>query len=324
MTNPYVQTQCARCGKPAWALPTQAVPCQSCGQAVGPVGTYGASAAAPQIGASAPYSGAPAAPAAMPYGTNPSANPWGAYAGAAPAPMPAATAAPAAAAPAPAAQQFSVNVGGIKIPFKVGGGAGGVSRLKIFGAIGLAIVLAIGGVFVKMKFGTTAKGNLSYAGLGVDNKKPDGDKLIAALAKPAGKWKKDAIWWSANFQAVDAEGRVDVSKGAEVVYISESRVQSAAKSVRKDSVKKYSAGSAGVSHSKIWGASEPWQGIERHPTADCSIKDVMALVAKELPAGKTVRVTFDPKFADFYAWRVLSDAPKIDRLYAFSDCSIIK
>ncbi len=338
----YVQTRCPRCGAGAWALPTQAVPCQSCGQAVGPIGAAAmAPQAAPIPPAQMPYgTGAGAAPygqqaapygqPAAPYGQQ-AANPYagqqqfaGAYPGSAPAPMPAAApgAAPPAAAPASPAAQFSVNVGGIKIPFKLGGG--GMSKFKIIGSVVLVIALSIAGVIIKMKMGGTAKGNLSYASLGVDSKKPDGDKLIAALATPAKKWKKDAMWWSANFQAVDAEGRVDVSKGAEVVYISENGVQSNAKSVRKDSIKKYGAGSAGVKHRDLWGATDAWEGVEQHPAPQCTIKDVMAIVGKQLPAGKTVRVTFDPKFADYYAWRVLSDNPKIDALYAFSDCSVIK
>ena len=94
--------------------------------------------------------------------------------------------------------------------------------------------------------------------------------------------------------------------------------------MRKDSIKKFSAGAAGVSHDKLWGATEAWKGIERHANAVCTLKDVMAIVGKTLPAGRTVRVTFDPRFADFYAWRVLSDEPKLDTLYAFSDCSVIK
>lgn len=297
----YSQTRCPRCGAAAWALPTHAVPCQGCGTPVGPM-----AAAMPAYQPPPAYQAPPQQPFA--YGTG----------------APVYQAPPAAAAPpvAPvAAQSFSVNVGGIKIPFKVGGG---VSRVKIFGTLALVIALAIGGVIVKMKLGTTAKGNLSYASLGVDAKKPDGDKLIAALAAPAKKWKRDAIWWSANFQAVDAEGRVDVSKGAEIVYISEGAVQSHAKSVRKDSIKKFGAGMAGVSHKQLWGATDPWEGIERHPVAQCTIKDVMALVGPTLPAGKTVRVTFDPRFADFYAWRVMSDELKLDTLYAFSDCAVIK
>ena len=332
----YVQTRCPRCGAGAWALPTQAVPCQSCGQAVGPIGAAAmAPQAAPIPPAQMPYgTGAGAAPygqQAAPYGQQ-AANPYagqqqfaGAYPGSAPAPMPAAAPAAAtpAAAPASPAAQFSVNVGGIKIPFKLGGG-GGMSKFKIIGSVVLVIALSIAGVIIKMKMGGTAKGNLSYASLGVDSKKPDGDKLIAALATPAKKWKKDAMWWSANFQAVDAEGRVDVSKGAEVVYISENGVQSNAKSVRKDSIKKYGAGSAGVKHRDLWGATDAWEGVEQHPAPQCTIKDVMAIVGKQLPAGKTVRVTFDPKFADYYAWRVLSDNPKMDTLYAFSDCSVIK
>jgi len=289
--------------------------------------------AAPYGQQAAPYGqqAAPYGQQAAPYGQQ-AANPYagqqqfaGAYPGSAPAPMPAAAPAAAtpAAAPASPAAQFSVNVGGIKIPFKLGGG-GGMSKFKIIGSVVLVIALSIAGVIIKMKMGGTAKGNLSYASLGVDSKKPDGDKLIAALATPAKKWKKDAMWWSANFQAVDAEGRVDVSKGAEVVYISENGVQSNAKSVRKDSIKKYGAGSAGVKHRDLWGATDAWEGVEQHPAPQCTIKDVMAIVGKQLPAGKTVRVTFDPKFADYYAWRVLSDNPKMDTLYAFSDCSVIK
>ena len=53
-------------------------------------------------------------------------------------------------------------------------------------------------------------------------------------------------------------------------------------------------------------------------------KGARSFIFEQRLAGKTVRVTFDPKFADYYAWRVLSDNPKIDTLYAFSDCSEIK
>ncbi|MEZ4400965.1 MAG: hypothetical protein R3B06_13145 [Kofleriaceae bacterium] len=326
--NGYAQTQCPSCGATTWAMSSHAVPCQTCGRNVGPLAAapaasgynpaaYGAPGQA-AYGAQGPA--AYGAPGQAAYGAQGQAA-YGAQGQAAygaqgqPA-QPAGHAAPAA-----APMKMSMNVGGFKVPLSFG--SGGPSKLKIFGGIALAIVLAIGGVFVKMKFGT-GKGMLSYASLGVDRSKPDADALIAALAKPAEKWKRDAMWWSANFQSVDAEGRVDVSKGAEVVYISEHGVASASKSVRSDSVKKYGATASGVSHKRKWGATNAWEGVERHADATCGIKDVMALVAKELPAGKTARVTFDPKFADYYAWRVLVDNPKIDRLYAFSDCAVIK
>jgi ribosomal protein S27E len=328
----YVQTRCPHCGAGAWALSTCAVPCQTCGQSIAAIG-----GGAPVM--SAPASVAP--PAHLAFGTGapiaaggyqhagygaPAASP--AYGGYQPPAVggyqaPAAAAPPAAVKSGPAAN-FAVNVGGFKIPFKVGGGGGGLSKFKIIGSVILVIAVSIAGVIFKMKFGSTAKGNLSYASLGVDRKHPDADELISALASPAKKWKRDAIWWSANFQAVNADGKIDISKGAEVVYISENGVQSSAKSVRKDSIKKYSAGGAGVSHRKMWGATKPWDGIEKHPTPTCAIKDVMALVGKTLPAGKTVRITFDPTFADYYAWHVISSDPKIDTQYAFSDCSVIQ
>lgn len=341
----YVQTRCPRCGAGAWALPTYAVPCQSCGTPVGPIGAAASAptmmayqqppVAAPQQ-APAPsyqapqmfnqngYGGTPGfqAPYQPPAG-NPM--PYQPPAGT-PAPMPQATQ-PVAAPPAATnggGHNFAVNVGGFKIPFKVGGAGGGVSKFKVIGGVVLAIVLAIGGVIFKMKFGTTAKGNISYSSLGVDRKHPDADALIAALEKPATKWKRDAMWYSANFLAVDADGKIDYSKGAEIVYISENGVQSASKSTRKDSIKKYKPGSAGVNGKDLWGATDAWTGVERHPEPKCKIKDVMAIVGKTLPKGKTVRVTFDPKFADYYAWRVISSDPKIDTQYSFDDCSVIE
>ncbi len=326
----YVQTRCPRCGAGAWALPTYAVPCQSCGTPVGPIGAAAeAPAAAPayqqpayQQPAYQPAYQQPAAHGGYPQqGYSPGAP---AYQGGAPAPMPAATSAAPPVAPAAGGHNFAVNVGGFKIPFKLGSGGGGVSKFKIIGGVVVVIALAIGGVIFKMKFGSTAKGNISYASLGVDRNKPDADALIAALATPATKWKRDAIWWSANFQAVDAEGRVDVSKGAEVMYISENGVQSASKVVRRDTIKKYNPGAAGVSHKQRWDATNQWEGVGTHAEAKCKVKDVMAIVGKTLPKGKTVRVTFDPKFAQFYAWRVMSSDPKIDTLYAFEDCSIIE
>jgi len=317
----YVQTRCPRCGAGAWALPTQAVPCQSCGTPVGPLGAEAPAAPAYQAPIAAAAYQAPA------QGYQPQGSYGGApgYPGGAPAPMPAASSAAPPVAPAPnGGHNFGVNVGGFKIPFKVGGGAGGVSKFKIIGGVVLAIVLAIGGVIFKMKFGTTAKGNLSYSSLGVDRKHPDADGLIAALEKPAKKWRRDAIWYSANFLSVDADGKIDYSKGAEVVYISENGVQSGSKATRKDSINKFSPGSAGVSHKGIWGATDPWTGVAKIETPGCKIKDVMAIVGKTLPKGKSVRVTFDPKFADYYAWRVLSDNPKLDVQYSFEDCSVIE
>ncbi|MFO0569051.1 MAG: hypothetical protein U0263_25555 [Polyangiaceae bacterium] len=49
---------------------------------------------------------------------------------------------------------------------------------------------------------------------------------VTSLAQ---KWKKDAVFWSVNYQAVRADGTVLVDKGAVVEFISPSKVSSASK-----------------------------------------------------------------------------------------------
>jgi hypothetical protein len=146
------------------------------------------------------------------------------------------------------------------------------------------------------------------------------------VSKQASKWKRDAVFWSLNYQAVRADGTVDVSKGAEVVYVSPNASGSHAKSVRNDSIKKFGFSASGVSFKSKWGWNDVVEGIEAHPAPTCKVKDVVALLVKQgvLSGNKTVRITFDPKFADYYAWRVLGSDPKIDALYSWDDCSPIK
>ena len=208
---------------------------------------------------------------------------------------------------------------GMKMPVNLGGAG---AKFKIIGGVVLAIVLAVGGVILKSKF-TTPKGMLSYGSLGLDKSKPDADAMYTSVAKPASKWKKDAIFWSVNFQAVRADGTVDVSKGAQVVYVSPNASASHAKSVRSDSMKKYSFSTSGVSHKDKWGFTNVVEGLVAEPEPKCKIKDVMALLAKDL-GNKTARVTYDPQFADFLAWHVIASDPKIDAYYSWEDCTLIK
>lgn len=345
--NGYVQVRCPRCGNAAWGHPVLAVACQSCGQQVPPQqqaqapmppmpqaqamapgmpgagwgspapgmgGMPGVGAGMPP-GMGAPGMGAPGMGAAPGLGVPGmqvapgQANPWSA---------PVASATPAA------VPGMSIPLpGGFKLPIKLGGASGGVSMFKILGGVVLMIALAIGGVVFKMKF-AKPKGVITYKALGLEKGKADPDRMMTALAAPAKAWHKDAMFWSLNFQAVRADGTVDTSKGAEVVYVSPSASASYAKSQRSNSVKKYAFGPQGAGNKGRWGWNDPVKDLEAPPAPKCTIKDAVALVAKGgLPAGKTVRVTFDPKFADYYAWRVMSDDPKIDTLYSWDDCSII-
>jgi ribosomal protein S27E len=308
MNGQYVQIRCPRCGNAAWGHPQQAVPCGACGQPLAPMPP-------PQIAGWGPPPGVGsvgAAPGPQPQGTPPPASYQpGAYAPAQP----------------PQGGGVHLQAGGVKFPFHVMGKGGGVSKLKIFGGIGLALALALGGVLFKMKFGTTAEGNLSYSSLGIDRNQADPDTLIGALAHAARRWKHDAVWWSINLHHVRADGTVDLRKGsAQVVYVSPHAATSHAQSVRKDSIKKFSLGPAGVSHKDRWGFTKPMsEGFAGPPLPTCGIKDVVKILnGQGLTGNKTVRITFDPQSAQFLAWRVLGEDPKINAYFSFEDCSPIQ
>ena len=340
--NGYVQTQCPRCGNAAWGHPAQAVPCNSCGDAVSlqaaPMPAAMPPPMAPQGWGQVPGMGMGGGPGmsigggpgmgmgggpGMGMGGGPGmgsapgmqvapggANPWSS-----PPVSTQGASAPAMGIPLP---------GGYKLPFNLTGAGGGISKFKVIGGVMLVIVLGVGGLIFKLKF-VTPKGMISYSALGLEKGKPDPDKMIASTGAFAKKWKKDAIFWSVNYQAVRADGTVDVSKGAEVVFTSPGSSASYAKSQRSDSIKKYRFSTTGVNAKGKYFWNDRIEEMKAPPVAKCTIKDVVALLTKEgLTAGKTVRITFDPKFADSHAWHVLGDDPKINAHYAWEDCSLIK
>jgi hypothetical protein len=207
-----------------------------------------------------------------------------------------------------------------------GGGGMGIGRLIAGGAGALLLaMLSIGGWYAKSYFlGGGGKGKAGYGQLGLSPSAPDGDKMITSVAGFATKWKKDAVWWSVNYQAVKADGTVDVSKGAQVEYISPSKVQSASKKVREDSIKKFTFGSSNVDFSKQWDATNQWKNVVPPPTPTCTLKQVMAsLASKGVTGNKTVRVTFDPQFQNVNVptWHVIGQDPQIDAYYSMADCS---
>ncbi|MCA9647571.1 MAG: hypothetical protein KC492_43075 [Myxococcales bacterium] len=205
------------------------------------------------------------------------------------------------------------------------GGGGG--KLKFIGGGILAVLIAVGGIgftVLKNKF-IAPKGKMTYSSAGLKSSdKPDGDVMMTGVAANAKKWKKDAFWWSTNYQAVRNDGTVDVSKGAQVMYVSPSKVSSPSKTVRKDSIRKYVFTSSFVDHSRKWNATNQWKGVEAPALPTCTIKQLAKNLEKEgLTAGKTVRISFDPSF-DWGAeqvWHVRGEDPKIDQSYSFKDCS---
>jgi len=207
---------------------------------------------------------------------------------------------------------------------------------KIIGAVAGAIgimVLSIGGYFVKTAlFGAGGKNSVGYAQLGIDPAHADPDKVITSVSGLATKWKKDAAFWSANFQYVGADGTLDLSKGgANVQYVSMNNAKSAAKSVNQDSIKDFDFGPSGVRFNSTRGTAggKPWaQTAHAPPSPACGIKQLVEkLKPRGLVPGKTVRVTFDPSsiaMPSELSWRVVSEELKIDSHYSIATCALTK
>jgi hypothetical protein len=212
----------------------------------------------------------------------------------------------------------------------------GFPVMKIVGIVAGAIaltVLSVGGYFVKTAlFGAGGKGNIGYAQLGIDPKSADPDAMITSVSGLATKWKKDAAFWSASFQYVGADGRLDLSKGgATVQYVSLNSAKSAAKSVNKDAIKDFDFAANGVRFNSMRGTAggKPWpQNAKSPPLPTCGIKSLVEkLKPRGLVPGKTVRITFDPTSIAMPAelsWRVVSEELKIDSHYSIATCAQTK
>ena len=214
--------------------------------------------------------------------------------------------------------------------------AGGSPKAKIFGAIGVSVVLIVaGGVWSAFKrdmFGGGGRGQAGYGQLsGVDPKKPDGDAMMLAVAGLATRWKRDAVWWGVNYQAVHADGTVDLERGAQVTYASLSSAKSAAKSINKDSLKEFSFGTIGVNYSGMTGVRDykQWQDATPPALPQCSLKQLTKqLGAKGLTGSKTVRITYDQQFGwagpTEPSWRVIGEDPKMDNYFSMATCAQTK
>lgn len=296
----YVQTRCQKCGAAAWGHNAMTVNCGTCGQPIAPLAS---SAWNPP----------------SPYGM---AQPPGAQAFQTPSPaVSAAGTQPGAAVPTTQGGA-SVNVNlpfGMKVPFKVGGGG----KVKTGAAVVGIAALAVGGAVLKSKMGgKSKKGMLSYSSMKMDAKHIDADMMIPAVTSTALAWRKDAVFLSINLQAVHGDGTLDATGGgAQVEFMSLSRVNGASKKLREDAFKKFSFGPSGADYGDQWDALEKMDVDSGPPMPHCGIKNVVKQVPG-LTGDKTVRVTYDPSFD--IAWHVIGEDPKIDQLYSLEDCSPIK
>ena len=212
---------------------------------------------------------------------------------------------------------------------------GAITKKKIYlaiaGAIGLAILSAVG-LIVKNKVtgGKAGKNTISYSRLNINKKSANVDELVGSLEQRARRWRKDATWWGLSIYGVRPDGTVDFTAdnggGAKVKFVSARGVQSAAKRVRRDSIKEYSMTRKGARSSKIIGAKKPWKDFKPIGVPACKVTQLVATLRERGFTSGTVRVGFDTKFAfgSGWAWTVDSKDKKISGFYSMNDCSFVK
>lgn len=205
--------------------------------------------------------------------------------------------------------------------------------LLLVAGIVVMIVATTAWSVIKGRLGlSTSRGNLAYSALGIDPKHGDPDQMIAALAAPAHRWARDAAWWSLSLGSISADGTMDLSEGSAVItYVSPSRVADYAPSGRKDAIKDFRFGPAGVGYASIKGVRSRWPEVHPPPQAPgCSIKQLVSILRTSygLTSGKTVRISFDPQTSSLFGpvdgWHVIGTDPAITMTFAMSDCTIVK
>jgi hypothetical protein len=192
--------------------------------------------------------------------------------------------------------------------FKSTSGGGGPSKVATIGGGVLAVIaaIAVGGfkTFGRnlLKGGSTNAGTQTLASIGVDQKKGDPDKMIAAAAAYAKKWKSDAAFWSVNIAALGADGTIDLTdKNVVVEYFSPSGVSSALQTVRDDSIKKFNFIGENMQYADQWGVKKQYTPPPKGPPIPgCTAKMLAAALVKQgvLKAGQTLQASIDPMFSE--------------------------
>ena len=304
--SPFVQSPCVKCGATVWIAPAAGMGyCPSCqtpnqlpagAGAAPPMG--GPPTAAPAYGsppgASGGYGPPPQPGASGGYGPPPQAGGFG------PPPM----GGPPMGGPPMGGPPMG---GGFPMPAmttRSGGGFGSGGMLKAIGGGVGTVILVIIIAFAKfgMKSATKSTTSESLSSLGIDEKKGDPDKMIAAARAYALKWKSDAGFWSVNILKLRADGTVDLTNSNVVVeYFSPSAVSSPLQSVRDDSIKKFTFQNGDMDYRIIWGVRKQYKPAPR-PTAvpGCTSKALATKLVSMglLKPGGSVHAQIDPAFGD--------------------------
>lgn len=199
-----------------------------------------------------------------------------------------------------------------------GGGMGAGGMIKAIGGGVGTVVLIIIIVIAKFALKTSSRSanTESLSSLGIDQKKADPDKMIAAARAYALKWKSDAGFWSVNIQKLRSDGTVDLTTSNVVVeYFSPSAVASPLQSVRDDSIKKFNFMNEDMVYRDMWGVRKQYNPAPA-PTKipGCTGAKLAAKLVGMglLKSGGTVHAQIDPAFGDEWLVQTSAGPKKFD------------
>jgi hypothetical protein len=184
-----------------------------------------------------------------------------------------------------------------------GGGSG--NMLKAVGTVLLIIIVVIFKVVVRGGVkAATGGGSMreSISDLGIDKKKADPDKMIAAARAFAIKWKSDSAFYGVNIQKLRADGTVDLTDSNVVVeYFSPAAVSSPSVTIRNDSIKDFNFNDDTMSYAQQIGVNKRYDPPPRATNiAGCTVKTLTAKLVQVgiLKTGGSVHAQIDRNFSD--------------------------
>lgn len=160
----------------------------------------------------------------------------------------------------------------------------------------------------------------------------DPAKMYDAAQQIARRWQSDAVLHSIIVHGLKADGTIDLSANSNAVtyeFFSPRRVSSYLERERRDSIKKITFTSSGITHATIWGVRERVQNPVSLPNPMCTLSQLgRTLAAQGVTGPNGLQVNYSITDSNFVngalAWHVLSSSPAYNRWYDAGTCTPIR
>lgn len=193
--------------------------------------------------------------------------------------------------------------------------------------LGVTVVCLAFGIAGYAARGGFRRGHDPLARYDVDPAAASPDRLLQIAGEIAQRWEPDARFHGITLRGLTVRGVVDLTRrehSVTVEYFSPARVTSAQESDRRASIKRVIFNADGVHYERTFGVPAR-VGVAFATTLPvCTTRRLAAKLSSEgMPPSAEFRVSYIPDgfgaVGDVW-WRVVSDRPRVDRLYDAGDC----